>query len=443
MLLNKETKMPNSIQKRFQNAWNAFMGRDPTKDFTYEYGYGTGIRPDRPKFSISNEKSIVNNIYNRIALDCASVNMEHVRLNENGRYEETIDSFLNDCLRVEANMDQTGRAFIQDVVISMFDEGCVAIVPTDIYNDGTPERVSPNKIMALRTGKITEWFPDRVRISVYNENTGRRDQIILPKSMVAIVENPFYTVMNEPNSTLQRLIRTLNRIDRLDEQNSSGKMDLIIQLPYTLKTDLRKQQANERRQQIVDQLTGSQYGIAYIDGTEKVIQLNRSIENNLWTQATDLTAMLYQQIGISDTILNGTADEQTMKNYYNNTIDPVLTAIAEEMIRKFITKTGRTQGQSIKYFRDPFKLVPVSQLADIADKFTRNEIASSNELRAEIGWKPSKDPKADELRNKNLNEANEAPNPAMTPGNEGEEREEPSGNAISTGKSVVQKLIGG
>ena len=435
--------MPNNIQKRFQNAWNAFMGRDPTKDFSNEYSYGMGIRPDRPKFSMTNEKSIVNNIYNRIALDAASVNMEHVRLNENGRYEETIDSNLNECLRVEANEDQTGRAFIQDVVISMFDEGCVAIVPTDILDDGSPEKISPNKILALRTGKVTEWFPDRVRISLYNENTGRREQIILPKSTVAIVENPFYSVMNEPNSTLQRLIRTLNRIDRLDEQNSSGKMDLIIQLPYALKSPLRQQQAKERRQQIVDQLTGSQYGIAYIDGTEKVVQLNRSLENNLWTQATDLTAMLYQQIGISDTILNGTADEQTMKNYYNNTIDPVLTAIAEEMIRKFITKTGRTQGQSIKYFRDPFKLVPVSQLADIADKFTRNEIASSNELRAEIGWKPSKDPKADELRNKNLNEANEAPDPAMTPGNEGEESEEGTGNAVSTGKSVVEKLIGG
>lgn len=425
--------MAETIQKRFQNAWNAFLGRDPTKNYTFEAGYGVGFRPDRPKFSITNEKSIVNNIYNRIALDASSVNIEHVRLNENGRYEETIDSFLNNCLRVEANIDQTGRAFIQDVVISMFDEGSVAIVPTDVIDTDEPEYVTPNKILTVRTGKITEWFPQKVRVSVYNENTGRREQIILPKSMVAIVENPFYSVMNEPNSTLQRLIRTLNRIDRLDEQNSSGKMDLIIQLPYVIKGDTRKKQAEERRNSIVEQLTGSQYGIAYIDGTEKVIQLNRSIENNMWTQAQDLTAMLYQQIGISQTILDGTADEQTMKNYYNNTIDPILTAISEEMIRKFITKTGRTQGQSIKYFRDPFKLVPVSQLADIADKFTRNEIASSNELRAEIGWKPSKDPKADELRNKNLNESKEGPDPATVPNSEGED-------VISRGKKAVENL---
>lgn len=427
--------MAETIQKRFQNAWNAFLGRDPTKNYAYEFAYGTGSRPDRPRFSITNEKSIVNNIYNRIALDAASVNIEHVRLNENGRYEETLNSPLNNCLRVEANLDQTGRAFIQDIVISMFDEGSVAIVPTDVDDDpeSNPEYTTPNKILALRTGRITEWFPDKVRVDVYNENIGKRQQIIMPKSMVAIVENPFYSVMNEPNSTLQRLIRTLNRIDRLDEQNSSGKMDLIIQLPYVLKGESKQKQAENRRQQIVDQLTGSQYGIAYIDGTEKVIQLNRSIENNLWTQATDLTAMLYQQIGISQSILDGTADEQTMKNYYNNTIDPILTAISEEMIRKFITKTGRTQGQSIKYFRDPFKLVPVSQLADIADKFTRNEIASSNELRAEIGWKPSKDPKADELRNKNLNESKQGDNPATVPDSNGED-------VISQGKKAVENL---
>lgn len=424
--------MPN-IQTRFQNAWNAFLGRDPTKNYAYEYGYGTGTRPDRARFSMTNEKSIVNNIYNRIALDVAAVNIEHVLLNENGRYEETIDSTLNNCLRVEANIDQTGRAFIQDAVISMFDEGVVALVPTVTNVD--PTDTSSYDILELRTGKVTEWFPDRVKVSVYNEITGKREQIILPKSMVAIVENPFYSVMNEPNSTLQRLIRTLNRIDRLDEQNCSGKMDLIIQLPYVLKGEAKQKQAETRRQQIVDQLTGSQYGIAYIDGTEKVIQLNRSIENNLWTQATDLTAMLYQQIGISDTILNGTADEQTMKNYYNNTIDPILTALSEEMIRKFISKNARTRGQSIKYFRDPFKLVPVSQLADIADKFTRNEIASSNELRAEIGWKPSKDPKADELRNKNLNESKQEQDAAMTPGAEGE------GDVVSRGKQVTQNLI--
>lgn len=399
------------IKTRFQNAWNAFLGRDPTKRYAYEYAYGDGTRPDRPKFSITNEKSIVNAIYNRIAVDVAKVNIEHVRCDENGRYEETIYSGLNDCLRVEANIDQTGRAFIQDVVISMFDEGCVAIVPIDINISEDPSAVSPRDILTLRTGKVVEWFPDQVRLDVYNENTGRRQQIIMPKNLVAIVENPFYTVMNEPNSTLQRLIRTLNRIDRLDEQNSSGKMDLIIQLPYNLRTPERVRQAEERREAIVNQLKGSKYGIAYIDQAEKIIQLNRAIENTMWAQATDLTAMLYQQLGISQTILDGTADEQTMKNYWDNTVDPVLTAISEAMIRTFLTKTARTQGQSIKYFRDPLKLVPAGQLADIADKLTRNEIASSNELRAEMGWKPSKDPRADELRNKNLNEAKQVSKP--------------------------------
>lgn len=402
------------IKTRFQNAWNAFLGRDPTKYYSSTFAYGDGSRPDRPKFSITNEKSIVNAIYNRIAVDVAKVNIEHVKCDENGRYEDTIKSGLNDCLRIEANIDQTGRAFIQDVVISMFDEGCVAIVPTDVDDDpdrDTPEYLNGQKILTLRTGKITEWFPDQVRVDVYNENVGRRQQIVLPKSMVAIVENPFYTVMNEPNSTLQRLIRTLNRIDRLDEQNSSGKMDLVIQLPYNLRTPERIAQANERREAIVNQLKGSKYGIAYIDQAEKIIQLNRSIENTMWTQATDLTAMLYQQLGISQTILDGTADEQTMKNYWDNTVDPVLTAISEALIRTFLTKTARSQGQSIKYFRDPLKLVPAGQLADIADKLTRNEIASSNELRAEMGWKPAKDPRADELRNKNLNEAKQASEP--------------------------------
>lgn len=402
------------IKTRFQNAWNAFLGRDPTRNYRYEYGvYGDGQRPDRPRFSIANEKSIVNAIYNRISLDVAAVNIEHVRVDENGRYEEKIGSGLQNCLKVEANIDQTGRALIQDIVISMFDEGSVAIVPTDVNEDDAydPEFANARDILTLRTGKITEWFPDRVRVDVYNENLGRRQQIILPKSMVAIVENPFYTIMNEPNSTLQRLIRTLNRIDRLDEQNASGKLDLIVQLPYSLKTELRRNQAEERRQAITGQLKDSKYGIAYIDQAEKIVQLNRPIENTMWTQATDLMALLYQQLGISDTILNGTADEQTMKNYYNNTIDPVITAIVEAMIRTFLTKTARSQGQTIKYFRDPFKLVPVSQLADIADKFTRNEIASSNEIRAEIGWKPAKDPRADELRNKNLNEAKQQSDP--------------------------------
>lgn len=392
--------MPD-IRSRFQKAWNAFLGRDPTNN--YAFTYGTGIRPDRPRLSITNERSLVNNIYNRLAIDVAAIKIEHVKVDEDERYENTIKSGLNNCLTVEANIDQTGRALIQDAVMSMFDEGVVAIVPVDMKTD--PYETDSYEILTLRTGKITEWFPDRVKVSVYNELIGERQQIILPKSMVAIVENPFYSVMNEPNSTLQRLIRTLNRIDRLDEQNSSGKMDLIIQLPYVVKGETRKKQADERRQSIVDQLTGSQYGIAYIDGTEKVIQLNRSIENNMWTQAVDLTAMLYQQLGISQSILDGTADELTMKNYYSNTIEPILAAITEEMVRKFLTKTGRSQGQTIKYFRDPFKLVTTSDLADLADKLTRNEIATSNELRTIIGWKPSKDPSADELRNKNLNES--------------------------------------
>lgn len=393
-----------TITKRFQNAWNVFMGRDPTKNYpTGLYGtYGVGARPDRVRLSYANEKSIVTTIYNRIALDVAQVNIQHVRCDENGRYEEEIKDSLNNCLRLDPNLDQTARAFFQNVVMSMFDEGCVAIVPVDTDTD--PDDGSYN-ILSLRTAKVVEWFPYNVRLDIYNEDLGKHVQIIVPKSTVAIIENPFYAVMNEPNSTLQRLIRTLNRIDRLDEQNCSGKLDLIIQLPFSLKGETRIKQAEERRQKIIDQLEGSKYGIAYIDSTEHVTQLNRAIENNLWTQATDLTALLYQQLGISQTILDGTADEQTMKNYYNNTIDPILTCITDEMIRKFLTKTARTQGQSIKYFRDPFKLVPVSQLADIADKFTRNEIASSNELRAEIGWKPSKDPRADELRNKNLNEA--------------------------------------
>lgn len=423
-----------TITKRFQNAWNVFMGRDPTKQAPSGlYGtYGVGARPDRVRLSYANEKSIVTTIYNRIALDVAQVNIQHVRCDENGRYEEEIKDSLNNCLRLDPNLDQTARAFFQDVVMSMFDEGCVAIVPVDTDTD--PDNGSYN-ILSLRTAKVVEWFPYNVRLDIYNEDLGKHVQIIVPKSTVAIIENPFFAVMNEPNSTLQRLIRTLNRIDRLDEQNCSGKLDLIIQLPFSLKGETRIKQAEERRQKIIDQLEGSKYGIAYIDSTEHVTQLNRAIENNLWTQATDLTALLYQQLGISQTILDGTADEQTMKNYYNNTIDPILTCITDEMIRKFLTKTARTQGQSIKYFRDPFKLVPVSQLADIADKFTRNEIASSNELRAEIGWKPSKDPRADELRNKNLNEAKQERDPV----NLKEEAEEDS--VTSRGKKVTKNLI--
>ena len=393
-----------SFTDRVRNGWNAFMGRDPT-DYRINYqeiGQGFSYRPDRTRLSVANERSIITTIYNRIALDVAQCNIEHVKVDENGRYTETISSGLNNALTLNANTDQTGKAFIQDVVMSMFDEGSVAIVPTDTTLDPTVS--GSYDILTLRTAKVIEWHPYNVKLKLYNENTGNKDEIFLPKKSVAIIENPFYAVMNEPNSTLQRLIRTLNRLDRTDEANSSGKLDLIIQLPYVIKSQARMDQAENRRRQIEDQLMGSKYGIAYTDGTERITQLNRAVENNLWQQASDLTEMLYQQLGISMSILDGTADEQVMLNYYDHTINPILTAICEEMIRKFLTKTARTQGQTIKYFRDPFKLVPVKELAEISDKFIRGEIASPNELRAEIGWKPSKDPQADELRNRNLNQ---------------------------------------
>ena len=401
-----------SFTDRVRNGWNAFMGRDPTK-FQPNYnelGYGLSYRPDRTRLSTSNEKSLITTIYNRIALDVASCNINHVKIDENGRYTETIPSGLNNALSLDANTDQTGKAFIQDVVLSMFDEGCVAVVPTDTDYDPTG-RSDSYDIETLRTAQIKEWYPYDVKVRMYNENKGQKEEIILPKKAIAIIENPFYAVMNEPNSTLQRLIRTLNRLDRTDEANASGKLDLIIQLPYVIKSQARKEQAEARRRDIEEQLTGTKYGIAYTDGTERIVQLNRAVENNLWTQASDLTAMLYQQLGISQTILDGTADEQVMLNYYDHTINPILNAITEEMVRKFLSKKARTQGQSIMSFRDPFKLVPVNQIADIADKLTRNEIASSNEIRAVIGWKPSKDPKADELRNKNLNEAKQQQDP--------------------------------
>lgn len=393
-----------SFTDRVRNGWNAFMGRDPT-EYTLNYqelGQGFSYRPDRTRLSVANERSIITTIYNRIAIDVSNCNIEHVKVDENGRYTDTIQSGLNNALTLDANTDQTGKAFIQDVVMSMFDEGCVAIVPTDTTLN--PRKTGSYDILTLRTAKVLEWHPYDVKVKLYNENTGNKEEIYLPKKAVAIIENPFYAVMNEPNSTLQRLIRTLNRLDRTDEANSSGKLDLIIQLPYVIKSEARMQQAEHRRKQIEDQLMGSKYGIAYTDGTERITQLNRAVENNLWTQASDLTAMLYQQLGISMSILDGTADEQVMLNYYDHTINPILTAICEEMMRKFLTKTARTQGQTIKFFRDPFKLVPVKELAEISDKFIRGEIASPNELRAEIGWKPSKDPEADELRNRNLNQ---------------------------------------
>lgn len=389
-----------SLTQRLQNAWNAFRNpRDPT--FT-NYGLGTYYRPDRHRFSHGNERSIVTTIFNRIAVDCAAIDLEHVRLDENGRYTDTINSGLNDCLTYSANIDQTGKAFIEDIVQSMFDEGVVAVVPVDTTSN--PYFTSSYDILSMRTGKVIEWYPQHVRVRLYNDRTGRQEELIMDKSAIAIIENPFFSVMNESNSTLQRLIRKLNLLDYIDEQSSSGKLDLIIQLPYVIKSETRRQQAEARRKDIEMQLAGSKYGIAYTDGTERITQLNRSVENNIWGEIKDLTAMLYNQLGITEAILNGTADEQTMINYYNNTIVPIMSSIADEMQRKFITRTARTQGQAIRYFRDAFKLTPVSTLAELADKFTRNEIASSNEIRAIIGWKPSDDPKADELVNSNLNQ---------------------------------------
>jgi hypothetical protein len=400
-----------NLGNRLKHAWNAFNGRDPTPlgppgQMVYS------SNPSRHRFTYGNQKSIVSGVYNQIAMDISAIDIEHVRLDENGNFKETIDSGLNNCLTLEANIDQTSRAFIQDLVMSMFDEGVVAIVPTDTSID--PRISTSYDILELRVGKILQWYPSQVMVRVYNERLGIKEDKILPKSMVGIVENPLYAVMNEPNSTLQRLIRVLNNLDYLNEQNCSGKLDLIIQLPYVIKSQERREQAERRRKDIEAQLVSSKYGIAYSDGTEKIVQLNRAIDNTLWTQAKDLTSMLYSQLGLTETIFNGTADEKTMLNYYSRTIDPILSAITQEMIRKFLTKTGRTQGQSIKYFRDPFRLVPVMDLAEIADKMTRNEILSSNEVRAIIGYKPSSDPEADELRNKNLNAKDQVTDPAST-----------------------------
>lgn len=396
--------MEDSFRSRWKRAWNIFMNKDPSRDYS-NTGPGYYYRPDRPRFTRGNEQSIVTSVYNRIALDVASVAIRHVRLDENDRYLETIDSDLNSCFALEANVDQTGRAFIQDVVMSMFDEGCVAIVPVD--TDIDPEDSDSYKIYSMRTGKIVEWKPRHVRVRLYNDLTGQKEEVILPKEKVAIIENPLYAVINEPNSTMQRLIRKLNLLDVVDEQSSSGKLDLIIQLPYVIKSDARRRQAEERRQAIENQLSGSKYGIAYTDGTEKVTQLNRSVENNLMKQIEYLTSMLYSQLGITTSILDGTADEKTMLNYNNRNVEPILSAIVDEVKRKFLTKTARSQRQSITFFRDPFRLVPVNDLAEIADKFTRNEIMTSNEIRQIVGMKPSDDPRADELRNKNLNESKE------------------------------------
>lgn len=387
---------------RIKRGWNAFRNRDPTRDYS-DYGASYYYRPDRPIFTRGNERSIATSVYNRIALDASAIVIQHVRLDENSRFSSVINSGLNNCLNLDANLDQTGRAFLQDAVMSMLDEGCVALVP--VITDSNPDTTSSYDILSMRTGRIIEWYPAYVRVRVYNEQTGRKEDLRLPKSTVAIVENPLYAVMNEPNSTMQRLIRKLSLLDVTDEQTASGKLDLIIQLPYVIKTPARQQQAEDRRKAIEMQLASSKYGIAYTDGTEHITQLNRPAENNLMKQIEYLTNLLYSQLGITQTIMDGTADEKTMLNYYSRTIEPIVSAIVDELKRKFLTKTAMSQGQSIMFFRDPFKLVPVNDLAELADKFTRNEIMTSNEIRQIVGMKPSDDPKADELKNSNIAES--------------------------------------
>ena len=415
--------MEVSIGSRIKHAWNAFLNRDPT-GFYRDIGVGYSYRPDRPRLTRGNERSIVTSVYNRIALDCASINIQHVRLDDSERFLEKISSGLNDCLNLSANIDQTGRAFLQDVVLSMLDEGCVAIIPVDTDDD--PDTTGSYKIESMRTGKILEWFPNHIKARVYNERTGLKEDIVVPKDTVAIIENPLYAVMNEPNSTMQRLIRKLNLLDVVDEQSSSGKLDLIIQLPYVIKTEARRQQAEKRRVEIERQLAGSKYGIAYTDGTERITQLNRSVENNLMKQIEYLTSML-----------DGSADEKTMLNYYNRTIEPIISAIVDEMKRKFLTKTARSQKQSILFFRDPFKLVPVADLSEIADKFTRNEIMTSNEIRQIIGMKPSDDPKADALKNSNISEAK------SDPSNGSSDVESNESDAGADYDSIINELLDG
>ena len=401
------------IRDRLQHAWNAFVYNDNSYTNPQNLGGFSTYKPDRVHFSRGVEKSIVTSVYNRLALDVSSIAIKHVRLDDNGRYIEEINSGLQNCLNLEANIDQTGRAFLQDVVMSMLDEGCVAIVPVDTTVN--PAVSGSYEINTMRTGKILEWYPAHVRVRVYNDKKGIHEEITLPKSTIAIIENPLYAVINEPNSTMQRLIRKLNLLDVVDEQTSAGKLDLIIQLPYVIKSEARRKQAEERRKDIEMQLAGSKYGIAYTDGTERITQLNRPAENNLMKQVEYLTNMLYSQLGLTQSILEGSADEKTMLNYYNRTVEPIVSAIVDEIKRKFLTKTARAQKQSIMFFRDPFKLVPVENIAEIADKFTRNEILTSNEIRQIVGMMPSKDPGADELRNKNLNQSKEEMNVKKQP----------------------------
>lgn len=412
--------METTIGSRLKRAWDVFRNRDSV-NVNYDYGISYSYRPDRTRLRRGSERSIINSVYNRIALDAAAIDIRHVSLDKNGRYTDTKDSHLNDCLSVSANIDQTGRALIHDLVLSMLDEGVVALVPVE-----TTENINVSNsfdIYSMRVGKIVDWKPQYVRVNLYNEYTGKNEQVTVPKNAVAIIENPFYSVMNAPSSTMQRLIRKLALLDAVDEQVGAGKLDMIIQLPYVIKSKARQEQAEERRRQLEEQLNSSRLGIGYTDGTERIVQLNRPLENNLLKQIEYWTETLYSQLGITAEIMNGTADEKTMLNYNNRVIEPILSAIVDEMKRKFLTKTARTQGQSIEFFRDPFKLVPVNDIAEIADKFTRNEIMTSNEIRQIVGMKPSSDPKADELRNKNLSEpagGNEPEKPAANDVNEEE-----------------------
>lgn len=391
------------LGERLQHAWNAFLDKGAVRQTDPYTTYISGRRPDRARLRRGTEKSIISSIYTRIAIDVAQIEINHVRVDENGMFTEIIDSGLNNCLTVEANIDQTGREFIQDVVLSMFDEGCVAIVPVETTID--PKTTGAYDITSMRTGRVVQWYPRHVKLEVYDDRVGRKKQIVLPKEVVAIIENPLYAVMNEPNSTLQRLIRKLSLLDSVDEQAGSGKLDLIIQLPYVIKTKAREEQAEKRRKDIENQLSGSKYGIAYTDGTERITQLNRSLENNLLKQIEYLTSMLYSQLGLTEEVFNGTADEKVMLNYYNRTIEPIISAIADNIKRKFLTKTARSQNQSIYFFRDPFRLVPVNDLAEIMDKFTRNEVLTSNEGRAIIGYKPVDSARANELINKNISQS--------------------------------------
>ena len=414
--------MELSIGSRLKHAWNAFLNRDPPANFG-GYAGGYSYRPDRVRLTRGNERTFVTSIYNRIAMDCCAITIQHVRLDDNRRYDSTIDSGLNNCLNLEANIDQTGRGLVQDIVMSMLDEG---VVPVE--TDYDPTTTDSYKIYSMRVGKILEWYPEHVRVRLYNDRTGQKEELVLPKKTVAIIENPFYAIMNEPNSTMQRLIRKLSLLDVVDEQAGAGKLDLIIQLPYVVKSEARRQQANQRRREIEDQLRDSKYGIAWTDGTERVTQLNRSLENNLLKQIEYLTNMFYSQLGITLEIMNGTADEAAMTNYYNRIVEPIISAIVDEMKRKFLTKTARSQKQSILFFRDPFKLAPIGTVAEMADKFTRNEIMSSNEFRQVIGLKPSKDPRADELSNKNLNQSTE-------------QLQNGTGVAMAGGKETVDRLL--